>query len=545
MSRNSLVVLFAVAFVTLALAATPAVADTCSDFVSNSGLKALPDATITSAATVSGTFTPPSGGTPIQGLPSFCRVTVTLKPSPASDIKVEVWMPTTGWNGKFEGVGNGGLGGIISYTNLPNYLDRAALVDAIKAGYASASTDTGHVADDRTWLASEDKERDYGYRAIHEMTVTAKALIKGFYGRPSSRSYFNGCSTGGGQALGEAQLYPEDYDGILAGDSQNILTHSRASDIWASQAVNNENKLTEAALSLVKTTVLKQCGAKDGSLEDGFLLSDRRQCQFNPEQLLCKEGQDPATCLTAPQAKLMMKFSEGYISHSKQPIMAGLWGPGALGWGGYNRVYMNPAFNASSPAGQFYGLGVLQNPNLDVHTMDIDNAVALADKKFGFITHTSTDMDAFMRRGGKLLMYHGWDDPSISVMNTLNYYSSVVQTVQARRHLDSMKSALVETQKAARLFLLPGVGHCGGGPGADTFDAVGILDQWVERGVAPDQIIASHATPAFTRPLCAYPKEARYTGSGDRTDARNWSCVAGTRPLEDFDANLYKAINTK
>src|SRR2546428_1836588 len=459
MARSSYLTL-----VIILLGATAAAADTCSDLATNPPLATLRNTTITSAETVSGTFTPPNGGMPIEGLPSFCRVTATLKPSAASDIKIEIWMPSSGWNGKFEGVGNGGLGGTISYTNLPNYIDHASLADAIMSRYAGASTDTGHVSSDRTWLANEEKEKDYGYRAIHEMTVTAKAVIQKFYGRAATRSYFNGCSTGGGQALGEAQLYPEDYDGMLAGDSQNILTHSRATDIWAFQSVNNENKLSEAALSLVKTTVLKQCGAKDGSLEDGFLLSDRRQCRFTPEQLLCKEGQDPATCLTAPQAKLMMKFSEGYISHSKEPIMAGLWGPGALGWGGYNRVYMNPAFNASSPAGQFYGLGVLQNPNLDVHTMDIDNAVALADKKFGFITHTSTDMDTFMRRGGKLLMYHGWDDPSISGMNSLHSYSSVVQTVQGKRHLVSMKSALVETQRSARLLLLPGVGDCGGGP---------------------------------------------------------------------------------
>src|SRR5437667_5348429 len=330
--------------------ATAAIADTCSDLATNS--------TITSAATVSGTFTPPDGGKPIEGLPSFCRVTATLKPSAASDIKIEIWMPANNWNGKFQGVGNGGLGGVISYTNLPNYLDHASLADAVIAGYAGASTDTGHVASDRTWLANVEKEKDYGYRAIHEMTVVAKAVIQKFYGRAATRSYFNGCSTGGGQALGEAQLYPEDYDGILAGDSQNILTQKTAYDIWASQAVNNENKLTEAALSLVKTTVLKQCGAKDGSLEDGFLLSDRRQCQFNPEQLLCKEGQDPATCLTAPQAKLMMKFSEGYITHSKQPIMAALWGPGALGGGGLNGVNWNTDFKRMSRARRAFDLDV-------------------------------------------------------------------------------------------------------------------------------------------------------------------------------------------
>ena len=517
------------ALVFILLGATAATADTCSDLATNASFAALPNTAITSAATVSGTFTPPAGGMPIQGLPSFCRVTATLKPSPASDIKIEIWMPTNGWNGKFEGVGNGGLGGTISYTNLPNYLDHASLADAVMSGYAGASTDTGHVSSDRTWLADAEREKDYGYRAIHEMTVAAKAVIQKFYGRAATRSYFNGCSTGGGQALGEAQLYPQDYDGILAGDSQNILTHSRASDIWAYQAVNQENKLSEAVLSLVKATALKQCGGKDGSLEDGFLLSDPRQCRFNPEQLACKEGQDPATCLTAPQAKLMMKLSEGYISHSNQQIMAGLWGPGALGWGGYNRVYMNDALNASSPAGQFYGLGVLQTPNIDLRMMDIDNAVASADQKFGFINHTGADLDAFIGRGGKLIMYHGWDDPSISPMNSLKYYTSVVDRMRDKRHLNSVEAAMTETQKAARLFLIPGMGHCGGGPGPTTFDAVGTLDQWVG-GVAPDKIIASHTAPAYTRPLCAYPQEARYNGSGDRTEARNWKCVSETRP---------------
>ena len=206
--------------------------------------------------------------------------------------------------------------------------------------------------------------------------------------------------------------------------------------------------------------------------------------------------------------------------------MAGLWGPGALPWGGYNRVFVNPAFNASSAAGQFYGMGVLQDSNLDVHTMDIDSAVALADKKFGFINHTSPDLDAFMQRGGKVIMYHGWDDPSITAMNSVEYYDSVVKRIQEKRNLKSNKAALTETQKFARLFLVPGMQHCGGGAGADTFDAVGVLDQWVDHRVAPDKIIASRAEPAFTRPLCAYPQEARYNGSGDRTDASNWKCVS-------------------
>ena len=445
------------ALAVLVLCAAEATADTCSDLMTSPALRAFPNTTITSAATVSGTFTPPNSEMPIDGLPSFCRVIATLKPSPVSDIKVEVWMPTNGWNGKFQGVGNGGLAGIISYTNRPNYMGHASLVDAIKGGYAGASTDTGHVSSDRTWLSDEEKEKDYGYRATHEMTVTAKKVIQAFYGNAPRRSYFNGCSTGGGQALGEAQLYPEDYDGILAGDSQYMLAHARASDIWAFQAVNEENNLTPAAVSLIQTTVMNECGAKDGSLQDGFL-NDPRECRFNPEQLLCNQGQDPATCLAAPQIDLMMKYSEGYVSRNGQRIVGGLWGPGALGWGGYNRIDMRDAFNPSSPAAQFYGLGVLEVPNLDVSTIDIDSAVALADQKFGFVNHTSPDLDAFFERGGKLIMYHGWDDPSISPMNSINYYRSVAERVRDERRLNSMEAALTEIQKSARLFLVPGMG---------------------------------------------------------------------------------------
>src|SRR5437867_1710701 len=169
MARSSYLTL-----VIILLGATAAPAGTCSDLAMNPSVAPLRNTTITSAETVSGPFTPPDGGMPIQGLPSFCRVTATLKPSSASDIKIEIWMPSSGWNGKFEGVGNGGLGGTISYTNLPNYLDHASLADAIMSGYAAASTDTGHVSSDRTWLANEEKEKDYGYRAIHEMTATAK-----------------------------------------------------------------------------------------------------------------------------------------------------------------------------------------------------------------------------------------------------------------------------------------------------------------------------------------------------------------------------------
>jgi feruloyl esterase len=534
--------------------AAPVAIDICSKLMHDSSLHVLPNTTITSAKTLSGKFTTPDGGELIDDLPSFCRVSATIKPSPASDIKIEVWMPITGWNGKLEGLGNNGLGGSISYRNLPNHLDHAGLVDAVKSGYAGVSTDTGHDANDRTWLANEEKERDYGYRAIHGMTLAAKAIIHSYYGRPAKHSYFNGCSTGGGQALGEAQLYPEDYDGILAGDPENILTHKRATDIWLLQAVdsNPAGRLSKGALSLVTKTVLKLCGAGTGAPEDGFLSNDPRECFFGPELLRCKEGQDSATCLTSPQIKLLMKMYEGYIiTSTNQRVMPGLVqgseapdGPGAVGWAFGREFLFTGEPSALTGAVQFYGFGVFQGPNVDIRKIDIDSAVGIADKTFGFINHVSTNLDAFTQRGGKLLMYHGWDDGTLSPLNSINYYSSIVEAMKDKRHL-SINDAVNEESKSARLFLVPGMGQCGGGPGPDEFDPLSALDNWVENGATPEKIIASHRTngaTTFSRPLCPYPQEAQYLGSGDRTRAGSWACVTPTeegRSFELFDQSFY------
>jgi tannase/feruloyl esterase len=527
-----------VAVAVMAIGAAPAAVDMCASLMGNASLHALPNTTITSATTVSGTFAPPGGegAQPIQGLPSFCRVTATLKPSPVSDVKIEVWMPTEGWNGKLEGQGNGGLAGTISY---------GALAPAIQSGYASASTDTGHVASDTTWLPNLEKEKDYGYRAIHGMTVAAKAIVQGFYGSPSKRSYFNGCSTGGGQAFAEVQLYPDDYDGVVAGAPQDFPTHLRAADIWEFQALTNDpaNHLPKTTLAMVTAAVLNQCGGREAAA-DGFLSSDPRSCRFDPEQLLCKDGQHAATCLTAPQVKAVQTIYAGYVdAHTKRQIWPGElrgteapMGTGAIGW-------QISGMNGPMPfagAAQFYSIGVLEEPSADYHTMDVDRAVGIAEKKFPFLDHTSTDIEAFRRRGKKLLMYHGLSDPLISPLNTLDYYGSVVETVQNKRHLDQA-AALAETEKSVRVFLVPGMGHCGGGPGVSSFDAVGAVDQWVEHGTAPEKIVASHLTngaPAFSRPLCPYPQEAEYSGVGSRADAGNWICTE--RPFS-YDRTFYKA----
>jgi len=531
----TLVVIVGLAIAATAAGVPQAAVDACSSLMSNAALRALPNTTLTTATTVSGAFAAPGAAQPVQGLPSFCRVTATLKPSQVSDVKVEIWLPTSGWNQKLQGVGNGGLAGTITY---------GALATAVKNGYASVSTDTGHVASDTTWLADTEKEKDYGYRAIHGMTVTAKAVVQQFYNATPKRNYFNGCSTGGGQAFGESQLYPEDYDGLLAGAPQDFPTNLRAAGIWEFQIVNNEpaNKLPKPALALLTAAVLRKCEAQFG-IDDGFL-NDPQACRFDPADLICKEaGQDPSTCLTPAQASAVKQIYEGAISaHTKKQIWPGLvrgseapTGNGLVGW----EAASFPGATPFAPSAQFYSLAVFQDANLDFHTVDIDNAVQMAVKKFPFINHISTDIDPFMRRGGKLLIYHGWADPAVSPLNSVNYYGSLVAAVQRKRHLDSA-AALKEAQKSTLLFMVPGMGHCAGGPGPSNFDAMTALDQWVDQGVAPTQITASHqagGAATFTRPLCPYPQVAEYNGSGSRTDASNWTCKA--RPFV-FDASFYK-----
>jgi feruloyl esterase len=533
MSRSfTPVLLVAFALAAMAVGATPAAVDSCSNLIGNGSLQSLPNTTITSATTVSGTFTPPGGG-PIQGLPSFCRVAATLKPSPVSNVKIEVWLPTGGWNQKLQAVGNGGLAGTISY---------AALAIAIKGGFASVSTDTGHIASDITWLPDEEKEKDYGYRAIHGMTVFAKTVAQQFYGSAVKRSYFNGCSTGGGQGFGEVQLYPEDYDGVLAGAPQNYATRLRAAGIWEFQVASNDpaSKLAKATLSLVTAAVLRECGGRWSV--DGFL-GDPQACRFDPKELICKWDQDPAACLTVAQVSAVQKIYAGAVNpKTKKQIWPGLLpgseapaGTGAVGWEAAAFTGQTPF----APPAQFYSMGVFENPKLDFHTVDIDSAIQSAERKFPFINHTSTEIDAFTKRGGKLLMYHGWADPNISPLNTINYYGSLVKATQSKSLLDNA-GAQKETQKSVLLFMVPGMGHCSGGPGPDTFDGIGVLDEWVDHGVAPDKIIASHLTngvPTMSRPLCPYPQQARYTGSGDRTNASNWACTDG--PFI-FDPSFYK-----
>lgn len=488
------------------------------DQINTAALNA-PGVNVTSTETVAGSsFTPPGTTRAITGLPSFCRVAVTLTPTATSDIKAEIWMPAN-WNGKLVSVGNGGLAGTISYGDM---------APALAKGYATASTDTGHVATDTTWLPNRQKQYEYMTGSIHEMTVAAKSMLPRYYGKAQSRAYYQGCSTGGGQGFSAVQRFPQDFDGVIAGAPQNFPTHFRPALVYDWQLANASpaTVLPTATLATVTRAVLNQCGGANASA-DGFLMHPPA-CSFDPASLQCAPGQSGDSCLTTEQVGVVkaiyaglrspttnVQMWPGFPFGSEQPISGG-------GWAQHGTAGGQP-FNTAS---LFFRIGVLQQPDFDLKTMDFKDTVKRADQLFGDVINSiSTDISPFTSRGGKLLMYHGWVDPLIAPQNSINYYESLVDRVGSRSTVE----------QSARLFMVPGMGHCAGGPGASVFDTLDVLDAWVERGEAPTQIVArSTANPAFTRPLCPYPQVAEYVGSGDRAAASSWRCAPGT-PSADLD----------
>lgn len=486
-------------FVTL-LTAIPLLAADCATLTS---LK-LPATTITAAqAVAAGAFTPPAPGrgpSPFLTLPAFCRVTATLTPSPDSDIKIEVWLPATNWNGKFEAVGNGGWAGNISYP---------ALATALSRGYATASTDTGHATPGGSFaLNHPEKLVDFGYRAVHEMTVQAKALIAAFYGNQPSRSYWNGCSTGGRQGLMSAQRYPADYDGIIAGAPANYMSHLQPWSLWVPMAVHQSEAsyIPPAKYPIIHKAVLEACDALDG-VRDG-VLEDPTRCHFDPKTIECK-GSDTTACLTPPQVEAARKIYAP-MTHPRTGLkLFPALEPGSeMGWTG---------LAGPQPMGipvDTFKYMVHANPNWDWKTIDFDKDVAAVEKLFApIIDAVNPNLSPFFNRGGKLLMYHGWNDQLIAPRNSIDYFDNVRYTLGTAKTMDAM-----------RLYMVPGMAHCNGGDGTGTFDVLGNLERWVEQGQAPDTIQASRTNPTRTRPLCQWPKIAVYSGTGSTDDAANFIC---------------------
>jgi feruloyl esterase len=487
------------------LTAASAQAATCESLAS----QALPQATITAAeAVAAGGFSQPGGrgGNPFADLPAFCRVAATLKPSAESDIKMEVWLPASGWNGKFLMVGNGGWNGNV---------DRNAIAAGLRRGYAAASTDTGHEGGGGPWMANQEKLIDFGYRAVHETTAKAKALATAYYGNAPRLSYFQGCSAGGRQGLKSAQKYPEDFDGIVAGAPALNTTGRAIFAVYAAQALRKEegSYIPSSKYAAIHRAVLEACDAKDGVKDD--VLENPRACSWDPKTIECKAGTDDASCLTPAQVVAARALYQP-VKNAKtgKLIFSGLELGSEMGWSTFGSQQAFPI------ATQMFQQMVFKNPAWDYKTLNYDSDMAAVDAvEKGNVNAMDPNLKPFISRGGKLIQYHGWADQQIPSGTSPEYYTAVTQALGGA---DKVKNNY-------RLFMVPGMGHCGGGDGTATFDMLTALEQWVEQGKAPDQIPASRVVEGRTdrtRPLCPYPQVAAYKGSGSTDEASSFVCKA-------------------
>jgi len=506
----------------VALGHSTAAAATCESLTSLS----LSASAVTLAETVTaGQFTPPPGrgGGPgaanvFASLPSFCRVAATLKPTSDSEIKIEVWMPVSGWNGKFLATGNGGWAGTIGYT---------ALADGVRRGYAAASTDTGHTVGNGSFIIDHpEKLVDFADRAVHEMTVKGKAIVAAHYARPPTFAYFNGCSTGGRQALTAAQRYPDDFNGIIGGAPAIYGSHQSAGQIWIWQATHKDEAsfIPPSKYAVLHDAVLAACDGLDG-VTDG-VLEDPTRCTFDPKVVQCKDadpstssgspraesrGEGGANCLTAPQVEAARKIYAGPVNpRTGKQIFPGLYPGSELGWAA------SAGAQPVSYASDLYKYVVFKDPSWDPLSLNFDSDVALAEKVATPLIAIDADLRKFASAGRKLLIYMGWGDPGIPPGYTPEYYKNVVSTLGERN-----------AQSSVRLFMVPGMGHCGGGEGTSTFDMISVMERWGEQGNAPAHIPASRVRDGKvdrTRPLCPYPQMAKYKGTGSTNDAENFVC---------------------
>jgi feruloyl esterase len=443
-------------------------------------------------------------------LPPFCRVAGRINPVPDSDIAFEVWLPLTDWNGKLVAVGNGGYSGEIWFPSM---------VEPLGSGYVAAGTDTGHSGsgDDASFaLGHPEKVIDFGYRAVHELAVRAKAITIAFYGRAPRHALWNGCSTGGRQGLAEVQRYPEDFDGVIAGAPANYVTRLGAKYIVVTRGILKDpaNFIPPDKLTLLHRAVLTACDSQDG-VTDGVIENPQR-CNFDPASLRCG-GDTTVDCLTSAQvASAQSIYSPLTNPRTHEQLFPGVSFGSELGWSDD----AGPMLPAPSPIrlGLFKYI-VFKNKNWDYRTFDLVRDLPIVEDVAG-PTQTAIDPDltAYFRRGGKLLQYHGWSDYRIPPLSSIDYYENVRATVDDP-----------ELDRSYRLFMVPGMAHCAGGAGPDRFDKLKTLDAWVETGKPPDSIIATRMKDGVaerTRPLCPYPKVAVYRGIGSSDDAASFVCAA-------------------
>ncbi|GAW40949.1 Tannase and feruloyl esterase [Brevundimonas sp. SH203] len=461
----------------------------------------------------------------------YCRVSLTLTPVAGSEIHSEVWLPAAeGWNGKFAAMGNAGFGGSLGPPRL-------SMRPALARGYAVAATDMGHVepgADGKTaaWALNQpERIIDFGYRANHVTAAAAKTIIAAYYGHAPRLSYFQGCSDGGREALMAAQRYPDDFDGIVAGAPGAAWTRLMTSFAWSWKVAhqNPASRLNAANLNRLQSAALESCDALDG-VKDG-VIEDPRQCRFDPASILC--SRDAAQgCLTPEQLSAVQSLYGG----PRRGLTGAALYPGFAPGGeaqraGWDLWITGDAAQHPDFARSFFANFVFNDADWTLDQFDFDKSFDMARARMAQITDSDNpDMAAFKASGGKLLMYHGWNDPALPAEGTIQYFEKIRDVMGAD-----------ETDQFARLFMVPGMGHCFGGPGPNAFDSLAILDAWVDDGSAPNRIVASKyandlapllnmptGPTLSTRPLCAYPAVARWKGEGSTTDETNFTCAAST-----------------
>jgi feruloyl esterase len=498
----------------------------------------LPDATVTSAVTMSGNVTGPDGQN-YTGLPSFCQVTIVATPSSDSLINILLWLPDNTWNGRFQGTGNGGYAGNMA-------IDAFAMVYAIKHGFAVAATDMGTAPSANnnadTLIGHPQKWIDWGYRSTYLMTVLGKRVLKAFQGREPRFSYFNGCSTGGQQALLLAQKYPRLYDGILAGAPAHDRTHVHSAVLWLFQKTHEKptSYITSDKVTLINNAIIAACRAKSGGAPGDTWLTDPRKCDWKPRELRCTSGVQ-TNCLNDDQVKAATAIYAGpRDSVTGERIFPGAAkGSEASSSFGWNALQSGVEPNFGSLFKWVFG-PTWTYRNFDWHSDMIDLDFVLAR----MLNVTNPDLSKFREGGGKLLMYHGWADPLIAPQSSVDYYNNVLKLE------NSDPGTAGKTRNYFRLFMAPGMNHCYGGPGPHVFGnqysgnivtvdppvdnakhhVLKALMAWVERGEAPNQIIATKylndtaPTIAMQRPLCPFPKAATYDGVGPVTAASSFSC---------------------
>jgi len=426
-------------------------------------------------------------------------VSATLRPTPDSEIQTEIWLPTR-WNGKFLAVGSGGWGGSIAYDGM---------AEALRRGYATSATDDGHAGSSASFLFGHpDKFKDFAYRAEHEMTSEAKFFIHAYYGKSPEHSYWNGCSGGGREGLLQAARYPDEFDGIIAGDPANMGRNAWA--LWlANQTFKDPaNRIPPEKYPMIHKAVLAACDQNDG-VKDG-LIEDPTTCHPDFKALACKSG-NQLNCLTARQVETARITLSPATTASGKILFPALEPGSELGW---VRLTGGP-----QPADLFVNQFryVYQNPDWDWRTFDLERDSQKANAANHGIVEVDPDLTGYAEHGGKLLLYHGWADQQVAPGSTVDFYNATV--------------ALSPNQRAVwvRLFMVPGMAHCSGGEGPDTFDKISALEQWVEQSKVPASIVATHFNgdkPDRTRPLCPYPQTAHYLGQGSIDEAVNFACSA-------------------